>query len=185
MDKQQQKSTKVKSRSLGTDKRAYNRKILIGSIIATLVAGTPFVFYMHEYVPDTKEWDTIFGVYNSQLYESANVAMWVLMMKIIPLILTLIWFFTCKHWWYHALLVPIVMFSFQIASAIKSDTEPMDESSHIVYLLPIMAIVFPSIYLIRAKMFNKVNDHDKTMEELEEEFMIKPKTFWGKIKQYF
>jgi hypothetical protein len=185
MDRVQHKLAKTKLKSLGTDKKAYNRKILIGSITATLIAATPFLFYMHEYVPDTKEWETVFGTYNSQLYESANVAMWVLMMKIIPLMLALIWFFTCKHWWYHALLVPILMFSFQIASAIKSDIRPMDESSHIVYLLPIMAIVFPSIYLIRAKMFNKINDHDKTMAELEEEFMIKPKTLWGKVSQYF
>ncbi len=34
-------------------------------------------------------------------------------------------------------------------------------------------------------MFNKINYADKTMEELEAEFMIKPKTLWGKIKQYF
>lgn len=48
-----------------------------------------------------------------------------------------------------------------------------------------MAIVIPSIYLLRAKMFNKINDANKTMEELEEEFMIKPKGIWGKVKQYF
>ncbi|WP_422104538.1 hypothetical protein [Winogradskyella sp.] len=184
MDKQQLKLKKISLKGLATDKSHYNRKIILGSIIATIIAGTPFVFYLHEYVPDTKEWETIFGSYNSQFYESANVAMWVLSMKIIPLLLTLIWFFTCRHWWYHALLVPIIMFSFQIVSAINADTNPLDEL-HILYLLPIMAIVFPSIYLIRAKMFNKINDHDKTMEELEEEFMIKPKTFWGVIKQYF
>ena len=34
-------------------------------------------------------------------------------------------------------------------------------------------------------MFNKLNDADKTMQELEEEFMYKPLTFWGKVKQYF
>ena len=37
----------------------------------------------------------------------------------------------------------------------------MDEF-HIIYLLPIMAIIIPSIYLIRAKMFNKINNADKT-----------------------
>lgn len=76
------------------------------------------------------------------------------------------------------------MFSFQCLSALNDDIVYMDEL-HIIWLLPFMAIVFPSIYLIRAKMFNQINDADKTMEELEEEFMIKPKTFWGKIKQYF
>jgi len=184
MDRILHKLTKVKSRKLEKDKNYYSRKIVIGSIIATLIAGTPFVFYLHEYVPDTKEWVTIFGTYNSNYFESANVAFWVLMMKIIPLLLTLIWFLTCKHWWYHALIVPIIMFTFQITSAIYDDIDPMDEF-HILYLLPIMAIVFPSIYLIRAKMFDKINNHDKTMEELEEEFMIKPKSVWGKVKQYF
>ncbi|WP_339624140.1 hypothetical protein [uncultured Winogradskyella sp.] len=113
-----------------------------------------------------------------------KTGIWVLMTKVIPLLLSLIWFFTCKHWWYHVLIIPVAMFSFQCIGAINDDTRFMDEF-HIIYLLPIMAIIFPSIYLIRAKMFNKINDADKTMEELEEEFMFKPKTIWGKVKQYF
>ena len=184
MDKLQHKLTKENLKSQHTDKKSYNRKILMGSIIATVIAGTPFLFYIYEYVPDTPKWETIFGTYNSNLYGSANVGVWVLMMKVIPLLLSLIWFFTCKHWWYHVLIIPIAMFSFQCLSALNDDIVYMDEL-HIIWLLPFMAIVFPSIYLIRARMFNKINDADKTMEELEEEFMIKPKTFWGKIKQYF
>lgn len=184
MDKLQHKLTKENFIHQHTDKKTYNRKILIGSIVATLVAGTPFLFYLYEYVPDTAEWETIFGTYNSLGYQSANAGVWVLMMKIIPLLLSLIWFFTCRHWWYHALLVPIAMFSFQFISALNYDIVFMDEFD-IIYLLPLMAIIFPSIYLIRAKMFNKINDADKTMEELEEEFMIKPKSIWGKVKQYF
>ncbi len=184
MDRLQQTLTKQNLKFQDADKSSYNRKILIGSIVATIIAGTPFLFYIYEYVPDSKTWDTIFGLYDSQMYESANVAMWVMMMKIIPLLLSLIWFFTCKHWWYHVLIIPITMFSFQCISALNDDIRYMDEL-HIIWLLPFMAVVFPSIYLIRAKMFNKLNDHDKTMEELEEEFMIKPKTIWGKVSQYF
>jgi len=52
-------------------------------------------------------------------------------------------------------------------------------------MLPIMAIVIPSIYLIRAQIFNKINDATKSLEELEEEFKVNPKNFWEKIKQYF
>jgi len=48
-----------------------------------------------------------------------------------------------------------------------------------------MAIIIPSIYLIRARMFNKLNDASKTMEELEEEFKIKPKGIFGVLKEYF
>lgn len=184
MSKLQHKLTKENSKFQLTDKRSYNRKILTGSIVATMVASTPFLFYLYEYVPDVQRWETALFTYESFEYGSANVAFWVLCMKLVPLLLSLIWFFTCRHWWYHALIVPIAMFSFQFISALNFDAQFTDEFD-IIWLLPLMALIFPSIYLIRAKMFNKINDHDKTMEELEEEFMIKPKSFWGKVSQYF
>jgi hypothetical protein len=34
-------------------------------------------------------------------------------------------------------------------------------------------------------MFNKLNTANKSMEELEDEFKIKPTTLWEKIKLYF
>ena len=184
MEKLQQKLTKQNLKSQNGDKSFYNKKIISGSIVGTLIAATPFIFYLYEYVPTTENWETIFGTYTSKLYGDANVAMWVLSMKIIPLLLSLIWFLTCRHWWYHALIVPIAMFSFQCIGALNEDVRFMDEF-HIIWLLPFMAIIIPSIYLIRAQMFNKINYADKTMEELEAEFMIKPTTFWGKVKQYF
>ncbi|WP_461599538.1 hypothetical protein [Winogradskyella sp.] len=184
MDRLQHKLTKEKLKYQLTAKRNYSRKIVLGSIVATIIAATPFLFYLYEYVPESKTWDTIFGTYTSLEYESVKTGIWVLMTKVIPLLLSLIWFFTCRHWWYHVLIVPIAMFSFQCIGALNDDIRFMDEF-HIIYLLPLMAIVFPSIYLIRAQMFNQINDADKTMEELEEEFMIKPKTLWGKVKQYF
>ncbi|GGW63339.1 hypothetical protein GCM10008085_14020 [Winogradskyella epiphytica] len=176
--------TKENLKSQPGDKKEFYRKILIGSIAATVVGATPFLFYLYEYVPSTEKWDTILGTYHSKQYGDANVAMWVFSMKIIPLVLSLVWFFTCRHWWYHVLIIPITMFSFQCIGALNDDVRFMDEF-HILYLLPIMAIIFPSIYLIRAQMFNKINNVDKTLEELEEEFMIKPKGVWGKVKQYF
>jgi hypothetical protein len=179
-----QKLTKENLSRHHTDKKSYNRRILKGSLVATLVASTPFLFYLYEYVPDTEVWETSLFTYQSLYYQSANAAMWVLMMKFVPLLLSIIWFFTCRHWWYHALLVPIVMFMFQLISAFRADIVPTDEFD-IIWLLPIMAFVIPSIYLIRAQMFEKINNADKTMEELEEEFMIKPKSFVGKLKQYF
>ncbi|WP_231632465.1 hypothetical protein [Mangrovimonas sp. TPBH4] len=70
-------------------------------------------------------------------------------------------------------------------TTIKGDTEYIDEFQ-LVSMLPVMAIVIPSIYLIRARMFSKINDVDKTMQELEDEFKIgPPKNFMGRLKDYF
>jgi hypothetical protein len=76
------------------------------------------------------------------------------------------------------------MYTYQIIEVFNDDVE-FAENNQILYLLPVMAIVIPSIYLIRAQMFNKINDADKSMEELEEEFKIKPKGFLAKLSDYF
>ncbi|WP_223034478.1 hypothetical protein [Hanstruepera marina] len=183
MEIKQQKSTEGKLKFRQTDKKN-NKVILKGSLIATFIALTPYLFYLYESVPDVKVWNTFLFTYESKVYESAHVVAWTLSGKLIPLLLLLIWFFTCRHWWYHVLLVPIVMYTYQTISFITSDTGIFDEFQ-LLYLVPVMAIVVPSIYLIRARMFNKLNTANKTLEELEEEFKIKPTTFWEKVKQYF
>lgn len=161
-----------------------SKSLIRGSIIGTIIAITPYFFYLYESVPDTKIWNTFLFSYDSRAFESANYAMWILTSKAIPLLLIFIWFFTNKHWWYHALLVPISMYIFQILVMLNTDSKYMDEFQ-LVYLIPVMALVIPSIYLIRAKIFNKINAKNKTLEELEAEFKMSPKNFWDNLKKYF
>ena len=185
MDRLLQKSTKesLKSRHANS-KKLHSKAILNGSLLGILIAATPFIFYSYNLIPETRIWETIFFTYESGFYESAHLAFWMIMGKFVPLLLFVIWFFTCRHWWYHAILVPIAMYLYQLVGVIADDTIFFDNFD-LLYLVPLMAFIIPSIYLIRAKMFNKINDADKTMKELEEEFMVKPKGFIGHLKQYF
>lgn len=175
---QKLKDLKSKFQSLG------KKNFLIGSIVATIIATSPYLFYSYESVPDTPVWNTFLFTYNSGNFQNANVAFWILTSKFVPLLLLLIWFFTCKHWWFHAIIVPIAMYSYQIFMTLKQDLMYVDHNQ-LIYLIPLMAIIVPSIYLIRAKMFNEINTANKSLEELEDEFKISPKNFWDKIKQYF
>ncbi|MGF1556635.1 hypothetical protein [Paucihalobacter sp.] len=184
MSKLQHKSTRLESNWLHKDKKLSRKAIILGSIVGTLVAATPFLFYLYIFIPDEVIWENFLFTYKSGFYESAQIGMWMILGKVIPVLLLFIWFFTCKHWWYHAIIVPIAMYSYQIAGIINSESRHFDEFK-LMYLVPLMAIIIPSIYLIRAQMFNKLNDAGKTMEELEAEFMIKPTTVWGKVKQFF
>ena len=183
MDRQKPK-LKRKQESLSKTVKSINKSAIVGSIIGTIIALTPLLFSLHESVPNEPVWDTFFGTYESNYWESARYAMWVLTGKFIPLLLLLIWFFTNKHWWYHALLVPIIMYIHQTYLTIQGDIRDIDELQF-VWLLPIISIVIPSIYLIRAKMFNKINEADKTVQELEDDFRMKPTGVWKTIKQYF
>ncbi|GAB1855606.1 hypothetical protein MHTCC0001_04400 [Flavobacteriaceae bacterium MHTCC 0001] len=76
------------------------------------------------------------------------------------------------------------MYIFQALVVLNADSAFVDEFQFI-YLLPIMAIVIPTVYLVRARMLNKLNEASKSMQELEDEFKLSPRNFWGKLKQYF
>mgnify|MGYP000271227103 CR=1 FL=1 len=184
MDRQLLKSTDLKLRSQGQTRSSLKKGLVLGSVVATLIAATPFIFNLYQSVPETKVWDTFLFTYDSKYYEDASVVAWTLMNKIIPLYLIFIWFFTCRHWWYHVLLVPIAMYVYQIIITLNSDLYFVD-GNEIIYILPIMAIIVPSIYLLRAQMFTKIIDNDKSLEELEEEFKIKPKSLFQRLGDYF
>jgi len=181
MSNLQQKLTKRKSKF---QDKGSKRELVFGSIIATIIAITPYLFQLWEGVPNTETWDTFFGLYTSIYYKSVQILAWTLLGKLIPLLLIFLWMFTCRHWWYHALIVPIAMYTYQIIEVLNDDIEFTKEVD-LLLLLPVMAIVIPSIYLIRAQMFNKLNNVDKSIEELEEEFKLKPKGFFGKLSDYF
>ncbi|WP_299248148.1 hypothetical protein [uncultured Lacinutrix sp.] len=180
MTKQKQELTKEKSKYQLTDKK----HIIKGSVIATIIASTPLMFQFYKSVPDTKVWDTFLFTYTSIHYDDANVAIWVLSGKLIPLLLLIIWFSTCRHWWHHAIIVPIILYIYQTINSINDDLIFFDDLNSL-HLLPVMAIIIPSIYLGRARIFNKLNTVDKTTQDFEDELTFKPKTLWGKIKQFF
>ncbi|WP_452224512.1 hypothetical protein [Lacinutrix chionoecetis] len=176
------KSTEEKSKFRSTVNR--KKTIILGSFTATIIGITPYLFYTYEGVPETKIWNTFLFTYDSEVYQDAHMVAWTLCGKLTPLLLLLIWFFTCRHWWYHAILIPIIMYIYQIIGFISSDTGFFDEFQ-LMHLVPFMAVILPSIYLIRARIFDRLNSIDKTTQELEDELMLKPKNLWQKIKQFF
>jgi hypothetical protein len=159
-------------------------RFIIGSIIATFIAVTPLLFNLHESVPDAKSWDTFFGTYTSLYYQSTLIFAWTLTGKLIPLFLLFIWFFTCRHWWFHAILVPICMYIYQTLVVLNDDLYFAD-TNHSIYIIIVMAIIIPTIYLVRARIFKKINETTKSMQELEDEFKLSPKNIWQRLKLYF
>ncbi|WP_430408335.1 hypothetical protein [Kordia sp.] len=138
--KQNKQSTERKSGSLVT-----------GSIIAIIIAISPYIFYLYESFPNEQVWETFLFTFKSKysLYDTA----WVFFGKLVPLIFLILWFFTCRDWWYHVILIPIAMYSFQILALINEERD-IDETE-IYWLIPIMMIIIPSVYLIRIKLFDK------------------------------
>ena len=143
--------------------------LLLGSFVAILIAFSPYVFYLYEIFPNGPVWENSFFAYESKYYKDVLTAAWTFFGKLTPLLLLLIWFFTCKHWWYHVILVPITMYAFQLAAAVYEDFhgEGLIDVNQLVYLAPFFIVILSIVYLIRIKIFDRIYGIDLTEIERE------------------
>jgi hypothetical protein len=156
-----------------------SKSIFVGGIVALFIGITPFLFYSYKSFPESTIWETSFFTLETAFYSWFDYA-WYIANKLIPLYLLLIWFFTCKHWWHWILLVPISMYSFQLWGIINENIG-LDELE--LYLLfPLMMVIVPLIYLIRAKLFNQITGKD--LVAFEEELGAN-KTLLQQLKDLF
>ncbi len=136
-------------------KQITKRRFTLESVGIILLLITPFVFKAHEYFPDTKEpvsflWFEI----GANGFQEVSTYVWFLLGKIIPFYLLTFWFFTCKHWWYHIILIPLCMYAFQIFEVMYSVDSAID-TKNVLWILPVCMIVIPFVYFIRLKLFDK------------------------------
>ncbi|SDR75498.1 hypothetical protein [Gramella sp. MAR_2010_147] len=143
--------------------------LLLGSLVAICIAFSPYLFYLYEIFPNGPVWETPFFTYKSLYFENVLTAAWTYLGKITPLFLLLLWFFTCKHWWYHVILIPIAMYCYQLVVVIYDDvylrTDYMD-INQLIYLAPFFIIILSIVYLIRIKIFDRIYGLD--LSELDE-----------------
>tara|TARA_R110002051_G_scaffold10001_6_gene38025 strand:- start:67715 stop:68353 length:639 start_codon:yes stop_codon:yes gene_type:complete len=157
--KEKSKYQQTANSKLAKDVGVKGKALLAGTLIAIFLICTPYLFTLYELFPDGPIWETSFGVYTSNYYESVNVVAWTLIGKIIPLMFLFIWFFTCKHWWYHVIIVPICMYSFQIFGVINEDIIFTDVKD-IYILAPLILIMAIFSYTIRTRVFDKIHGID-------------------------
>src|SRR5690606_15043984 len=114
----------------------------------------------YEIFPNGKVWENSFFTYESKYYESVLTAAWTYLGKLTPLLLLLIWFFTCKHWWYHAILIPIIMYAFQLFTAFLQDAYLQEiiflDIDGLLYLAPFFIFVLIIVYLVRTQIFDRI-----------------------------
>ncbi|MBX2827238.1 MAG: hypothetical protein KTR22_03710 [Flavobacteriaceae bacterium] len=150
-----------------------------GGWIVLIIALTPLLFYLYKNFPDQPIWETSFFSLKTNYGSWFNYT-WYLTSKIVPLLLFLIWFFTCKHWWHWIILVPIAMYTFQLWNIISQNTS-VDEIE-IYYIIPMMMVLVPAVYLVRAKLFAKIRGAD--LQSFEEE-LGQQRSLWQQIKDLF
>ena len=148
-------------------KNKRQRSLLTGSIIIFLIIITPYLLYLNNSIPEgIKEFETMLGTIKGGYYDSANNTVYWFFAKFVPLLLLLIWFVTCKHWWVHAIIIPISVYLFQLIAVINDSEQYVDEVEFI-YTAPIALAVVVILYFVRSKMaiYIQAVDLKKEMDE--------------------
>ena len=137
-------------------KKITRRRLWFESIAIFFIATSPFIFKAHDYLSRDPEATIRFlgFVIDNNGFNNISAFAWFFLSKFIPLYLLIIWFLTCKHWWYHILLIPICMFAFQLFEVLISPDSNID-TKNILWLLPICMLVIPFVYFIRVKIYDK------------------------------
>ena len=151
------------------DKNQIRKKLILEGLIAFFLAITPLIFYFYKYIPlkSDENWTVFWFEFTNNGYKDVSTAFYFYIGKFVPLALLTIWFTTCKQWWYHALLIPIAMYSFQLYSVLSEDIKKIDENE-ILYLLGVCMVVIPVVYFIRLKLVDKYV-HGIDLEAMEAE----------------
>lgn len=134
----------------------------------------PYAFYLYKAFPEVQIYETRFFTIDGTTYNGVRNLMYFIFAKLIPLILLLIWFTTCKHWWYYSIAIPISVYTFQLIGILNDSAGLIDEMEFI-YSLPVTLLILTILYFIRSKisLYLKATDLKKQAEELTDRPMRK------------
>lgn len=150
-------------------KNTAQKKFFIETFAVFFIIISPFIFKSHQYLSGDPDATLNFlGLtFDRNGFADLNTYGWFLLGKIVPFYLLVTWFFTCKHWWYHTILIPIMMYAFQVFEVVFSEGNIVD-AENIWWLLPVCMVVIPFVYLIRIKLYDK-HVHGIDLEAMEVE----------------
>lgn len=147
------------------------RKLILDGLLVFIITTTPLLFYAHKYVPENLTNTSFLGIdFTSNGFEDVSTAFYYYFKKIVPLVLLIIWFVTCKQWWYHAILIPMAMYSFQLYTILVNTSISVD-NNEIMYILMVIVVVVPIVYFVRIKLVDKYV-HGIDLEAMNEELGI-------------
>jgi dipeptide/tripeptide permease len=154
------KTTHTKQNKESTDKSlnkeiSVKKRIFFDSLIVIFVAISPFIAYSYLAAPDGEIWETPFFTLTKNGFSSLDVAVWIYVGKLVPLYLMIFWFITCKHWWYHIILVPITLYSFQLFTVLNKTSKMIDENESL-WVIIVLMFVAPVVYIIRLRLYDRL-----------------------------
>jgi hypothetical protein len=134
-------------------KNQKKRSLLFGSFIIFIIISTPYLLYLYRAIPyELENYTTFFGfTIHGGYYVKVQSYVYTFFGKFVPFMLLIVWFVTNKHWWVHALIIPISIYLFQLISVVN-DSELYVDEVEFIYTVPIGVVVMVILYYLRNRM---------------------------------
>lgn len=113
-------------------------------VIALLIMALPFLFFTYELTPMTQSWETSLFTINAGAFEEVLIWFYFFNIKLLIILSLIIWYFTCKHWWKNAILVPLIIELFKLRTFLNPSMRFIDEIEFFQSLpmtIPIIGII--------------------------------------------
>ncbi len=123
----------------------------------------PFILYAYRLFPEDEQ-IKIFGMTITSVYfQNVQIMIWAYTQKIIMIMLALGWYYSSKHWWKKAIIVPLTFFVFQFIMLLNEDLFFFDEYEVFYGVVVTLPIVLGFIFIV-----NKIN-RQLSMLQVEDE----------------
>lgn len=153
-------------------KSTIKKRFVIEGFIALFIAISPLIFYFYKYLPQEAVSWTFLGItFTENNFGDVSTAIYFYLTKVVPLFLLIIWFITSKDWWYHAILIPIAMYSFQLFTVLNYSNSKRIDENEILYVIAVTMVIVPIVYFIRVKLVDK-HVHGIDLEAMDTELQI-------------
>lgn len=138
-------------------------------VICLIIIALPLLFYLYRLVPNTPVWETKYFTFSYEYMQTAQVFFWLLFIYFLLLGFLIVWFFTCRHWWRYAILVPTIIELYKV-SVFLDEKDRFVDKYEFIYTLPYtLPIIFFLIFLSnKFGYYNKsLNLNQKLTEEID------------------
>lgn len=127
-------------------------------LISILIISITLLYFLDKYfIPQGIETITIYGFeIGSFGFSNINDLLYFSKMKFLILILAIIWYLTCQHWWKHSILIIIFIELFKLISIFNPNQLKIDEIEYFSSLPLTIPIILALILLS-----NKLNTFNK------------------------
>lgn len=147
----------------------YDRHVL-NILIATIIMLCPFIVYLHLlFDSESSKSFVIFGYTIFHGFNGMQSLTWYFLSKFVPIILLMVWFFTCNFLWRHVIIVPILIYMYSILQELAKVFTRIDILIHSFSILSLIIFLIVLIYfdkkLIELRKFELSNNFIKILHD--------------------